>query len=362
MPRNPPPSFSAAPPGPAHDHRAARGESRTPWRPPGSCPPPSPSSAPSPASGKRSRGSSALRFMAGRSPSPAPARRPASSPRTLHALGANVVQAPAIRIEPRACRRRPGKGARCNRDVYDLICLTSANGACAAASTGSLERGRDARALAGLTGGRDRARSEPRDGAGAGSGPTSCPRSAKRRRVPARGARRFASSRDARVLIPRAAQARDVLPDGLTERGAHVDVAGALRHRQRGSSAPRCSRRWPQADYVTFTSSSTVTCLLSTAVVARRTERAWCRSAPSRAPPLASAGSKSTWRPSATNSLEERSVRAGDPSRRLRHGRERACGIAVADDADDEPVADLDTREVRTRWECGCPGIRRAFE
>src|SRR5688572_29790882 len=32
----------------------------------------------------------------------------------------------------------------------------------------------------------------------------------------------------------------------------------------------------------------------------------------------------------------------GRRSRRLRHSRERVCGIAVADDADDEPVADLE--------------------
>ena len=60
-----------------------------------------------------------------------------------------------------------------------------------------------------------------------------------------------------RVLVARATEARDVLPDGLRERGAEVDVvalyetvAEPLSEDQREAAA--------RADYVTFTSSSTV--------------------------------------------------------------------------------------------------------
>jgi uroporphyrinogen III methyltransferase/synthase len=59
------------------------------------------------------------------------------------------------------------------------------------------------------------------------------------------------------VLVARAAEARDVLPDTLRERGAEVDVLALyqtvpepLSEEQRAAAI--------QADYVTFTSSSTV--------------------------------------------------------------------------------------------------------
>jgi uroporphyrinogen III methyltransferase / synthase len=64
-----------------------------------------------------------------------------------------------------------------------------------------------------------------------------------------------------RVLVARAAEARDVLPDALRERGAEVDVvalydtvAEPLGREQRETLA--------HATYVTFTSSSTVRFLL----------------------------------------------------------------------------------------------------
>jgi uroporphyrinogen III methyltransferase/synthase len=60
------------------------------------------------------------------------------------------------------------------------------------------------------------------------------------------------------VLIPRAADARDVLPDGLRERGADVDVVAlydTVGEPLEASTVDALSA----ADYVTFTSSSTVT-------------------------------------------------------------------------------------------------------
>jgi uroporphyrinogen-III synthase len=62
-----------------------------------------------------------------------------------------------------------------------------------------------------------------------------------------------------RVLLPRAAVARDLVPVALTERGAHVDVVEAYRTIM-PSIAPERARaalaRKP--DWITFTSSSTV--------------------------------------------------------------------------------------------------------
>ena len=60
------------------------------------------------------------------------------------------------------------------------------------------------------------------------------------------------------MLVARAAEARDVLPDALRERGAEVDVVAALRHRGRAARRRRRSTPRGGADYVTFTSSSTV--------------------------------------------------------------------------------------------------------
>jgi uroporphyrinogen III methyltransferase/synthase len=60
-----------------------------------------------------------------------------------------------------------------------------------------------------------------------------------------------------RVLVARAAEARDVLPDALRERGAEVDVV-VLYETVREDPAPDAVEAASDADYVTFTSSSTV--------------------------------------------------------------------------------------------------------
>ncbi len=59
------------------------------------------------------------------------------------------------------------------------------------------------------------------------------------------------------VLVARAAEARDVLPDALRERGAEVDVV-ALYETVRETPSPEEIEAAMAADYVTFTSSSTV--------------------------------------------------------------------------------------------------------
>jgi uroporphyrinogen III methyltransferase/synthase len=174
----------------------------------------------------------------------------------LRDLGAAVIEAPAIRIQEIA-------GPAPDLARYDLVCLTSPNGVRLL-----LERlyraGQDARAFGGA-----------RDGGGAGD--------ASPMRIAAIGPGTAAALREhgliadvvpesfvaeglvqaladvpvRRALVARAAQARDVLPDALRRRGVEVDVldlyetvAEPMSERQRETVAG--------ADYVTFTSSSTV--------------------------------------------------------------------------------------------------------
>ncbi|MBI4217611.1 MAG: uroporphyrinogen-III synthase [Elusimicrobia bacterium] len=63
-----------------------------------------------------------------------------------------------------------------------------------------------------------------------------------------------------KILIPRAREARDVLPEGLRRRGAEVDVVEAYRTKsdRSGFSRFRENLSRGQIDCVTFTSSSTV--------------------------------------------------------------------------------------------------------
>jgi uroporphyrinogen III methyltransferase / synthase len=174
----------------------------------------------------------------------------------LRALGADVVETPAIRIEP--C---PVQGALADaiRDIgeYSLVCLTSPNGAALLAEALAAQ-GHDARALAGATVaaiGPGTAAELARTGIRADVVP---PRSIAESlveallEVPVEGRR---------VLIARAAEARDVLPDALRERGADVDVA-ALYETVAEPLDQAAREGLAQADYVTFTSSSTVRFLL----------------------------------------------------------------------------------------------------
>jgi uroporphyrinogen III methyltransferase/synthase len=64
------------------------------------------------------------------------------------------------------------------------------------------------------------------------------------------------------VLVARAAEARDVLPEALRERGARVDVV-ALYETVAEQPDPAALEAAEGADYITFTSSSTVRNLVS---------------------------------------------------------------------------------------------------
>jgi uroporphyrinogen III methyltransferase/synthase len=161
----------------------------------------------------------------------------------LRELGAAVVETPAIRIEPRAFEA-PDLGR------YSLICFTSPNG------VRILFDGLpgDARTLAGS-----------RVAAiGPGTAAALRARGIEADVVPKRfvaegllEALRSEALAGQRVLVARAADARDALPDGLRELGAEVEVlplydtvAEPLTESQRSALA--------SATYVTFTSSSTV--------------------------------------------------------------------------------------------------------
>jgi uroporphyrinogen III methyltransferase/synthase len=176
---------------------------------------------------------------------------------TLRDLGAEVVELPAIRIEPRI-ESSEVKEATANIGGYDLVCLTSPNGVRLLFEALQVE-GRDARSLAGAT--------------VAAIGPGTARALAERGIVADVVPERFVAEalvealanvavEGRRVLVARAAEARDVLPDALRGRGAEVDVV-ALYETVREEPADAEIEAAQSADYVTFTSSSTVTNLVA---------------------------------------------------------------------------------------------------
>ena len=193
---------------------------------------------------------------------------------TLRALGAEVVELPAIRIEPRVDSEEVRRAVGRIGD-YALVCLTSPNGvhllfeALRAA-------GLDARAVNRAPDG-----SEQKQGGKAGADATAKPGTTIAAIGPgtARALAEHGIAADViperfvaealvealagieisgrPVLIARAAEARDLLPDALRERGAEVDVV-ALYETVREKPDPEAIEAAQGADYVTFTSSSTV--------------------------------------------------------------------------------------------------------
>jgi uroporphyrinogen III methyltransferase / synthase len=162
----------------------------------------------------------------------------------LLALGARVVEAPAIRVRALA-------GPPLDPSPYDLVCVTSPNGA-----AGLFERlaagGHDARALAGAH--------------VAAIGPGTAAALAEHgviadvvpERAVAEGlVEALAEVPVRRALIVRARQARELLPDALRARGAEVDVLDVYET----VAEPLAAEVLEQArgaDYITFTSASTV--------------------------------------------------------------------------------------------------------
>jgi uroporphyrinogen III methyltransferase/synthase len=172
--------------------------------------------------------------------------------RRLASLGADPVELPAIRIEPRI-ESDEVRRAVAGIGGYELICLTSPNGVetlCAA----MVAQGRDARALAGAT------------VAAIGPGTAAALREVGviADVVPERSvAEALVEALEPipvegkRVLVARAAEARDVLPDALSERGANVDVIALYDTVAEAPSEDEVAAA-AGAEFITFTSASTV--------------------------------------------------------------------------------------------------------
>jgi uroporphyrinogen III methyltransferase/synthase len=194
----------------------------------------------------------APRALAGHTVAVTRARAQASGlAQRLGELGASVVEAPVIRVRPLA-------GPPLDPAPYDLICITSPNGV-----EGLFERlaagGRDARSLAGVL----------VAAIGPGTVASLEQHGVRADVVPERAVAEslvasLAQHPVSRALIARAREARDVLPDALRERGAEVEVL-ELYETLAEPLAPRALRAAREADYITFTSSSTVRFFLQAA-------------------------------------------------------------------------------------------------
>jgi len=170
----------------------------------------------------------------------------------LAVLGAEPIELPAIRIEPRIDSKEVRRAIE-SLHSYALVCLTSPNGVRLLFEAMEAQ-GRDARALANAT--------------VAAIGPGTA--AALRERgviadvVPARFVAEALVEDLSKlelngkpVLVARAAEAREVLPEALRELGAEVDVV-ALYETLAEQPDPDAIERAAESDYVTFTSSSTV--------------------------------------------------------------------------------------------------------
>jgi uroporphyrinogen III methyltransferase/synthase len=174
-------------------------------------------------------------------------------------LGATVIELPAIAIEDAADGGAALRRAAVGVGEYDWLVLTSPNGvhrllACMT----------DARSLAGV-----------RIAAiGPGTASALADHAIRADLVPDRFVGEALleafpdppapATRRGRVLVARAAVARDILPDGLRERGWDVDVVEAYRT-VAASPTPEQLASASGADAITFTSSSTVSRYLEVA-------------------------------------------------------------------------------------------------
>jgi len=169
----------------------------------------------------------------------------------LRELGATVVEAPAIRT-------RPLDAELPDLTAYDVVCVTSPSGAHAL-----LDRlataGLDARALAGLA----------VAAIGPGTARALAERGIRADVVPERAVAEglveaLAGVELTRALLVRGREGRDVLPDALRERGADVDLL-VLYETVAEPLDGATARAAATADYVTFTSASTVRSFLAAA-------------------------------------------------------------------------------------------------
>jgi uroporphyrinogen III methyltransferase/synthase len=172
--------------------------------------------------------------------------------RRLDALGAEPIELPAIRIEPRLDSDQVRRAVE-SIHAYALVCLTSPNGVNLLFEAMAAQ-GRDARALANAS----------VAAIGAGTEAALAAFGVMADIVPDR----FVAEELVRalddlqlqgkpVLVARAAEAREVLPDALRAKGAEVDVV-TLYETVAEEPDPEALERAREADFITFTSSSTV--------------------------------------------------------------------------------------------------------
>jgi uroporphyrinogen III methyltransferase/synthase len=170
--------------------------------------------------------------------------------RRLESLGAKVVQAPTIRTQSVSEPTHPPL----DPSPYDLICITSPNGVefLFERLDDGIHPPGDARSLAGAR--------------VAAIGPGTARALRERGIVADIVPERFIAESlvealadvDVRhALVAHAREARDVLPDALRARGIEVDVV-ALYETVAEPLSPRALEQARSADYITFTSSSTV--------------------------------------------------------------------------------------------------------
>lgn len=171
--------------------------------------------------------------------------------RRLEELGATVVQAPVIHTEPLA-------GPPPDLSLYDLVCFTSPNAVetlfarLTQADDPPANSIRDARAFAGARVaaiGPGTARALAERGIVADIVPEHFVAEAL--------VQAFADTPVEHALLARAKEARDVIPDALRARGAQVDVL-ALYETLAEPLSPHALAAAREADYITFTSSTTV--------------------------------------------------------------------------------------------------------
>jgi uroporphyrinogen-III synthase len=176
----------------------------------------------------------------------------------LQAQGAATVEVPAIEIRDPADGGAALAAAVGRLGAYDWVVLTSSNGARRLLDA-VRDRGRDARAFAGAR----------LAAIGPGTAEALAGANLAVDLVPPRfvaesllDALPAPSATGARLLLVRAAVARDVLPEGLRSKGWDVDVVEAYRTEQ-APLAEEQAAAVAAADVVTFTSSSTVINLLA---------------------------------------------------------------------------------------------------
>jgi uroporphyrinogen III methyltransferase/synthase len=185
--------------------------------------------------------------------------------RRLQALGAAMIEVPAIEIRDPADGGAALAAAVGRLDVYDWVVVTSPNGARRLLDAVRAD-GSDARAFGGVR----------LAAIGPGTAEVLAAANLAADLVPAEFVAESlveafpewsvpepgGPAGSGRVLVARAAVARDVLPDGLRARGWQVDVVEAYRTEQVAVDDERAAAV-AGADIVTFTSSSTVTNFLT---------------------------------------------------------------------------------------------------